>query len=319
MPKISSPIVFIYSLSICIAIPCLLSSCGSNKNQLPLSSALNNDVTNRDANLILEKARAYETSGNIKKAIDTFRDVSKEYPRTNAAAEARFAEGRLLDQKGDLLKAFDAYQDLIANYPRSRHYSSALKRQRAVAMDAVEGVIQNNFLGMKTKISPEKTTNMLANVRDNAPQAPSAAEAQYNIGRVWQKDGNAQKALSEYLRISTDYPDSSYAPEAQYQRGQILIMKAKKGNQNSAHLNQAKDIFQDLIERYPNHKRSSDARKSISNLADQDIQRSFDTAEFYRKKGNNDSAVFYYKEVIRNSQGGPLHDRAASRIDEISR
>ena len=127
----------------------------------------------------------------------------------------------------------------------------ALKRQKSVALAAATGVIKNNFLGMKTKISPQKTTQMLANVRDNAPQAPSASEAQYNIGRVWQKDGNAQKALASYLLISADYPNSTYAPEAQYQRGQILILKAERGNQNRAHLNQARDIFQDLIERYP--------------------------------------------------------------------
>lgn len=319
MQKISTYVVFAYSFCICIAIPFLITSCGSNDNHLPLSSTLENDTSASAAELLLNEAKAYQSRGKIDKAIDTYRDVSKKYPRTDAAAEARFAEGSLLDEQGDLLKAFDAYQDLIANYPRSQHYSPALKRQQAVALAAANGVIKNNFLGMKTKIGPEKTTKMLANVRDNAPQAPSASEAQYNIGRVWQKDGNAQKALAEYLRIAADYPRSAYAPEAQYQRGQILIMKAEKGNQNRAHLNQAKDIFQDLIERYPNHKRSSDARKRISSLAGQDIQRSYDTAEFYRKKGNDDSAVFYYKEVIRRSKSGPLHDQATKRISELSR
>jgi outer membrane assembly lipoprotein YfiO len=318
MQKISTYVVYAYSICICTAIPTLITSCGSNENQLPLSSALNNDARNQAAGLLLTKARAYQSEGKIGKAIDVYRDVSKKYPRTDAASDARFAEGQLLDEQGDLLKAFDAYQDLITNYPRSRHYSPALKRQRAVALAAVNGVIQNNFLGMKTKINPTKTTRMLANVRDNAPQAPSASEAQYHIGRVWQKDGNAQKALAAYLRISADYPASSYAPEAQYQRGQILVMKAEKGNQNRAHLNQAKNIFQDLIERYPDHKRASDARDSISKLAGQDVQRSYDTAEFYRKKGNNDSAVFYYKEVIRNSQAGPLSGQAKKRISELN-
>lgn len=319
MQKISTYFVFAYSFCICIAVPSLIISCSSNDNHLPLSSALDNDANSSDANLLLAEAKSYQSRGKIDKAIDSYRDVSKKYPRTDAAAKARFAEGSLLDEQGDLLKAFDAYQDLIANYPQSQHYSAALKRQQAVALAAANGVIKNNFLGMKTKISPQKTTKMLANVRDNAPQAPSAAKAQYNIGRVWQKDGNAQKALAAYLRISADYPYSSYAPEAQYQRGQILIMKAEKGNQNRAHLNQAKDIFQDLIERYPNNKRASDARERISSLAGQDIQRSYDTAEFYRKKGNNDSAIFYYKEVIQRSKNGALHDQAEKRISELSR
>lgn len=297
----------------------LICSCGSNDDSLPLSSSLSSDASSREADRLLNEARTYEAGGDENKALDRYREISKKYPHTKAADTARYAEGKLLDEQGDLLKAFDAYQDLITNYPGSPHYAAAIARQRDVALAAVNGVIKNNFLGMKTRISPERTTKMLANVRDNAPQAPSASEAQYQIGRVWQKNGSAQKALAAYLRISTDYPSSSYAPEALYQRGQILIMKAEKGNQNRAHLNQAKDIFQDLIERYPRHKRASDARKGIANLAGQDIQRSYDTAEFYRKKGNHASAIFYYKEVIRSTQSGKLQNMAKQRIEELSR
>ena len=276
-------------------------------------------MNSREADRLLNEARGYEAGGNQNKAIDRYREISKKYPSSKAADTARYSEGKLLDEQGDLLKAFDAYQDLIVNYPGSPHYAAAIARQRDVAMAAVNGIIKNNFLGMKTSISPEKTTKMLANVRDNAPQAPSASEAQYQIGRIWQKNGNAQKALDGYLRISRDYPNSPYAAEALYQRGQILIMKAENGNQNRAHVNQAKDIFQDLIERYPKHNRASDARKSIAKLAGQDTRRSYDTAEFYRKKGNQASAIFYYKEVLRDTQSGELHNMAQKRIEELSR
>jgi outer membrane protein assembly factor BamD (BamD/ComL family) len=299
-------------------LPCLITSCGSHDDSLPLSSKIESETSSDTANAILSKARAHESSGNSGKALDLYQDISKKYPLTDAADEARYAEAKILDQQGELLKAFEAYQNLIINHPGSRHYATALQRQKYVALAAANGIIKNNFLGMKTKIGPGRTTKMLANVRDNAPQAPSASEAQYTIGRVWQKDGNAQKALDAYLRISADYPYSSYAPEAQYQRGQILMLKAAKGNQNRAHLNQAKEIFLDLIDRYPNHQRSSDARKKLSNLASQDIQRSYDTAEFYRKKGNRESAIFYYKEVTQKSKSGSLHDRAKKRISELS-
>lgn len=305
--------------SLFCVIPLLLGSCGSNDDSLPLSSSLSSDVSSREADRLLQEAKTYEAAGDKNKAIDRYREISKKHPSTKAADTARYSEGKLLDEQGDLLKAFDAYQDLVINYPGSPHYAAAIARQRDLALAAVNGVIKNNFLGMKTEISPDRTTKMLANVRDNAPQAPSASEAQYQIGRVWQKNGNAQKALEGYLRISRDYPTSPYAPEAMFQRGQILIMKAEKGNQNRAHVNQAKDIFEDLIQRYPTHKRAKDARNSIAKLAGQDTQRSYDTAEFYRKKGNEASAIFYYKEVIRSARSGELHNMAQKRIEELSR
>ncbi|MBT8043751.1 MAG: tetratricopeptide repeat protein, partial [Verrucomicrobiae bacterium] len=204
-----------------------------------------------------------------------------------------------------------------SRYPASKYYATAIKRQESVAHAAADGIIKNNFLGMKTRVSPQKTEKMLGHVRDNAPRATSAPRAQYAIGRVWQQEGNADKAIAAYQRIGVDYPNSSVAPEALYQTGQILILKAERGNQNKANVNRARDIFQDLIQRYPRHRRAADARKRLAMLGGQDIQRSFDTAEFYRKKGQTQSALFYYREVIRKTKSGTLYNRAKQRISEL--
>lgn len=294
-----------------------LCSCGSDKDQLPLSSAINQASATPAANGMLSEAKSREAAGNTGKAISIYRDIFKKYPYSDAAAEARYSEGRILDNQGDLLKAFEAYQDLISRYPGSPHYASAIKRQEAVAHAAADGIIKNNFLGMKTKIGPEKTSNMLANVRDNAPRAISAPKAQYAIGRVWQQHGNAQKAISAYQTLTRDYPGNSLAAEALYQKGEILVLKAERGNHNKANVNRATEIFQDLVNQYPRHPRASDARKRIAMLGQQDIQRNYDTAEFYRKKGNTNSALFYYREVVRQTKSGDLHNLAQQRISEL--
>ena len=170
---------------------------------------------------------------------------------------------------------------------------------------------------MKTNIAPSKVEDMLDQVRDNAPQARSAPKAQFAIGQVWQNDGNSEKAIAAYKRISSNYPDSVQAPEALYQIGEILILKTKKGNKNKANFDNATNIYNELIQRYPNNKRSADARKRIKSLGGQEVQRSFNVAEFYRKKGENKSAVFYYREVLKKSKSGALHEQATQRIAEL--
>lgn len=294
-----------------------LSSCGSDSSDIPLATGSVPTGGSSAAQSMLTQAQALEASGRLGKAESVYADVFKKYPYTSAAADARFAQGRLLDKDGDLIKAFDAYQDVIARYPGSRHYSAAISRQETVAHAAATGVIKNNFLGMKTKISPQKVEKMLGHVRDNAPRASSAPKAQYAIGRVWQKEGNATKAIAAYQKIGLDYPNSGPAPEALYQTGEILILKAKRGNHNNAHVNRARDIYRDLIQRYPGHSRAADARKRLATLGGQDVQRSYDTAEFYRKKGNIQSAIFYYREVLRKSKTGKYADLAKSRLSEL--
>lgn len=290
-------------------------SCG-NSDKIPLrGQTVTGDIP--AANAMLSEAKTYQSNGKNGKALSSYKDVAKDYPNSAAAPEALYAQAHLLDQEGDLIKAFEAYQQLIANYQASNRYSSALKRQETVAHAAANGVIKNSFLGMKTRIAPSKVETMLGQVRDNAPQARSAPKAQFAIGKVWQNSGNAEKAIAAYRRISSDYPDSAQAPEALYQIGEVLILKTKKGNKNKANFDNATNIYNELIQRYPNHKRSADARKRIKSLRGQEIQRSFNVAEFYRKKGENTSAIFYYKEVIQKSKSGPLRDQATQRIAEL--
>jgi len=294
----------------------LLVSCG-NSDKIPLSGqTITGNVA--DATALLNKARNYQTAGKNSKALSTYKKVYKNYPNSSAAPEALFAQAHMLDQEGELIKAFDAYQKLITDYQGSHRYSAALKRQEAVAHAAANGVIKNNFLGLKTRIAPSKIETMLGQVRDNAPKAPSAAKAQFAIGKVWQETGNAEKSIAAYRKISTDYPDSKEAPEALYQIGSILIKKTADGNKNKANYDNATNIFNDLIQRYPNHKRVSDAKKQIKNLASQEIQRSFNIAEFYRKKGETTSAIFYYKEVLKKSKSGPLRDQAIKHLAELN-
>ncbi len=295
----------------------LLISCGSKSDDLPLSSGPSGMIGVAAADAMLSKAQAYESSGKAGKATSVYKDIIKRYPYAGASAQARFSLARAYDQEGDLLKAFEQYQGLIARHPNSPHYAAAIQRQETVAHAAANGIIKNNFLGMKTRISPEKTEKMLSQIRDNAPRALSAPKAQFAIGRVWQQDGNADKSIAAYQKISTDYATSAQAPEALYQTGEIIILKSERGNQNKANVDRARRIFTDLIQRYPGHRRAADARKRIAVLGGKDIQRSYDTAEFYRKKGKTQSAIFYYREVLRTSKSGPLSDQAKQRITEL--
>ena len=71
---------------------------------------------------------------------------------------------------------------------------------------------------------------MLAKVRQNAPRAPSAAKAQYAIGRVYQSRGDQAShvvlAITAFRELTRDFPDSKIAPDAQYQIGEILFAQS---------------------------------------------------------------------------------------------
>jgi len=293
-----------------------LSSCSSNLDNAQLASTVK--AGQGKAKALYDQGRAAEAAGNSSRALRIYRTLSRDYPLSTAAPDAKFRQASLLDRSGKLLDAFDAYDSLLTKYPASPHYTEAIKRLEAVAHAAAGGSLKtSSLIGLKTRVEAKKAVMMLGKVRDNAPRSPSASRAQYTIGEVWQNKEKFAQANAAYRKVVSDYPQSNYAPEAQFRVGQILLAEAKDGNQDSANLERARLAFDDLLLRYPKSKRAADARREIKNLSSGEIQRTYDIAEFYRKKEKTSSAIFYYRETVRKSQPGPLRSKAQAWIAKL--
>lgn len=293
----------------------LLASCGDKADLPPLvgSSATNPER----AEAIFSEAQSAEGAGKRSKAIKLYDGLADEMPLAKRAPEARFRQAELLEQEGKVREAFDAYQEFISRYNSSGLYEKAIDRQAAMAQSAADGQVKTSFLGLKSGISNDKITEMLAKVRANAPRSPRASKAQFTIGQVWESQGNssgATKAIAAYREVAIEFPDSKEAPEAQFRIGKVLMDEASRGNQDQANQARAREAFQDYLRQYPGHSKNGEARQLMANLGGQDIQQSFNVAQFYERKGDTGSARFYYEEVVRKAKSGPLHDQAKARL-----
>ncbi|MCH1922988.1 hypothetical protein L9G15_26615, partial [Shewanella sp. A3A] len=80
--------------------------------------------------------------------------------------------------------------------------------------------------------------------------SPQASKAQFTIGQVWESRGNssgAAKAITAYREVVLEFPDSKEAPEAQYSIGKVLMDEARRGNQDQANMERAREAFQDYL------------------------------------------------------------------------
>jgi outer membrane assembly lipoprotein YfiO len=295
----------------------IFTSCSKDVD-IPLSATgLVQGLDSQTAASLFAKAKNYQAAGNNKDAIKAYEAVADKYPLSAQAPEARFQEASLLYARGELIDSFDAYQKLIEKYNSSTLYSAAIEKQSGVALAAASGNIQHNFIGLKSKLSGKNVEEMLTKVRDNAPFSAHAPKAQFAIGTAWQERGDKERAIIGYKGVQERYPNSSLTPEALYRSGSILMNQTSKANRNKASLDNARIMFLDLIQQYPNHPRAKDAKAKLSELTSSDIQRSFEIAEFYQGKGQSASAAFYYREVIRMSSAGSLRNKAQQRLTEM--
>lgn len=297
------------------AVALFAASCGNNKDLPPLLGASSPNTERAEA--LFNQAKENDDAGKRDKAIKLYDKLADEMPLSTRAPEARFRQAELLEQAGKTRESFDAYQDFIERYNGSGLYERALARQAAMAQSAADGNVKTSFLGMKSRISNDKIVEMLSKVRRNAPRSPIASKSQFTIGELWESErdsSSSPKAIAAYRELVIEYPDSKEAPEGQFRIGKILLDEASRGNQDQANLDRAREAFQDYLRLYPGHSRNGEARQLLANLGGRDIERSFNIAQFYEKKGDSASARFYYEEVVRKTKSGDLHDKAKARL-----
>lgn len=292
----------------------LLTSCGDDADAPPPIAGTAR-ASEAPAAAAYQKALAADQAGNSKKAAKLYGKMATSYPTAKDAPQARFREAQLHEQLGDPVKAFESYSDFLNRYQSSKLYSQALARQTAISTNAASGEIKSGVF--RSNLDTAQLVAMQEKVRDAAPQATSAPQAQFKIGEIYQGAGKAKESIVAYRKVVQDWPQSSQAPEAQYRIGMILVEEAKRGNQDMGNLDRARDAFQDYLTQYPNGKRASAVRTQIATLGNQDVERSYEIAEFYRRKGDHESARFYYREVLKKQGSGPLHDKAQAGLRNL--
>ncbi|MFD2257909.1 outer membrane protein assembly factor BamD [Luteolibacter algae] len=293
----------------------MMVSCSNNDDVMMLAG--NTQAASSEGEALYQKAKAADDAGKTTKAIKQYENVADKYPFAPSSAQARFRQAELLEQRGEVQKSFDAYQKFLTRYQGSGLYSTALERQAKMAQGAADGEVKSSFLGLRSKLSTDKVVEMLSKVRDNAPRSATSAKAQFTIGELYQGKKKAKEAIEAYRKLVRDQPESSYAPEALFRVGVVLMEEADRGNRNQATLDLAGEAFQDYLLQYPGHSKNAEARRLSKNLNSRELQRSVEIAEYYDKAGQYESAKIYYREVLRKAGSGAAYDKAKARLKEL--
>ncbi len=292
-----------------------LAGCGGS-DDVPLLTG-NTHQAIAEGTALYQQAKAADQAGNAKSAIKLYDRTANRYPHISEAAQARFRQAELLQQQGNVQESFKAYQKFLTRFQGSGLYSSALARQAGMAQAAADGTIRNSFLGIKSRLSHDKLVEMLGQVRDNAPQSPTASKAQFTIGELHRSKKKSAKAIEAYRALVRDQPESKEAPEAMFQIGVAHTEEAKRGNQNLATIELAREAFSDYLNQYPGHHRNAEARRRIASLGTMDLAGALKVAEYYDKTKRYESAKIYYRDIVKRAPAGPMRDRAAARLREL--
>lgn len=111
---------------------------------------------------------------------------------------------------------------------------------------------------MNTSIARQLQT-LYIGFADNNPTNDTAAEYLYRAGEILMGLKDYEASIATFDRLVANYPEFEKAPQAAYLRAFI----------NDEHLDRqgkAKELYEEMIDKYPRHPLANDARASIKLL-----------------------------------------------------
>jgi tol-pal system protein YbgF len=90
------------------------------------------------------------------------------------------------------------------------------------------------------------------------PSSKYADDAAFWLADCHYKSGELQKAVLRFDEVAARYPSSDKAPEALFREGEALLQLGPKFSKA------ARQVFQRVIDGYPDHKRAQDARDRLA-------------------------------------------------------
>lgn len=268
------------------------------------------------AQQLFEIAQQAENAGNYGRAAKAYKQIVRKYPHDTLAAGSAYLYGQAQEKLGDYLKAAAAYRVMVENYPKSPHFEDAIEAQFRIGEMYLNGK-KIKFFGIPLKPSLDKAIEVFAGIVHSAPYGRYTARAQFDIGRATEKQGNAEAAVAAYQAVIEKFPDDPLAADAQYQIGYLWQRSSASGVRDAKATKNAKLGYQDFLYRYPKSEKASQAQENLRRLDQTQTADSMKVAKFYDKQKSYRAAVIYYNDVIRQMPGSASAEEAKKRIAEL--
>jgi len=188
--------------------------------------------------VLIGVASAYVCMDSLTTALSVYKDIAKEFPKSDYSAEAYYRMGVIYHERMDSLQnAQEAYSKVGSESASSEfaqialQKSSSLKRLIELQKTADEGetreqIAEKRFLTAEVQLTRlEEVEAAITNyeaVIDSFPETAVAPKAYYALGWIYEKElGESEAAIEKYRELALQYPRSPQAKGAVNQIGRL--------------------------------------------------------------------------------------------------
>jgi outer membrane protein assembly factor BamD (BamD/ComL family) len=300
------------------------------KSEAPQPGTLAGDLAS--AKVLYQQGKHKEAA----KVFDWLAERAKKAKNDEIHEEALFWQGECLYALRDWTTARDKYQELLTNHPSSRYRNEAVQRQYDIAkywLDDTraamnESKADKSWWSMPTLVHFEKekptfdeeghAIRACEQVYLQDPTGPLAAQALYWAGGVNFYRENYEAADRYYSILVEQFPRSPLAPQALELAIHSKINMTGGAPYDGRKLIEARQLTDTALRSYPELTGKQEfLENTLLSINEQQAEKDFSVAEFYRRTGHPGAAYFYYEIVRRRYAGTDWDKKAYARMLEL--
>jgi outer membrane protein assembly factor BamD len=141
----------------------------------------------------------------------------------------------------------------------------------------------------------------------------------YYLAQSQSKQGQNLLAAATYNRLIDAFPQDSLVDDALYLSGQAYQKEWRHPELDATYGNNAVTAYQSLLASYPESPFAAPAQKELNKLDEWLAKKDYTTGYLYLKRKAYDSAILYFKDVIRAHPNAQTTKDAYLRLLEAYR
>ena len=141
----------------------------------------------------------------------------------------------------------------------------------------------------------------------------------YYLAQSQTQNGEHLLAAATYNRLIDAFPQDTLVDDALFLSGRAYQHEWRKPQLDATYGNSAVSAYQSLLASYPDSPFATRARNELTRLDQWFAEKDYDTGYLYLKRKAFDSAIIYFKDVIRLHPNAPKTRDAYLRLLEAYR
>ncbi|HLP02085.1 MAG TPA: outer membrane protein assembly factor BamD [Opitutaceae bacterium] len=274
----------------------------------------------RNALDLMNRARAAEERGSLRRALRLYKRVTHQYGKSIYGPEAHFRTAQIRLAQHNYPKAFDAYQQIIQQYPNYERFNDVIAEQYRIASAVADGARGRWLWGMLPGFRKRESAVVYFEfVVANAPYSDYAPLALMRVAQLHKRFRSKIEAIDALDRMINFYPNSILTPDAYLRMAQVhsTLVDGPEYDQFSA--KESSTYYQDFLILFPKDPNVAQAEQGLDKMKTELAMSKMKMAEFYHfKRHNYIAAKIFYNEAITIYPGSPVAQKARERLDKIA-